>query len=273
MNGLSECPSSTTVFPFGPSTPVDLTWLNVDSTKVSVSGDAVFTLSAEQVALLYKSSDLLITGAVATPSTSGSSSSSAGSSAGNSGAGGHGSSLSTGALAGIGIGAAAVSIAAVMGAFYLFLRSRRGIGRGKTGTGTSARGSLRQGSGASGTSEDLGSRTGQVVRETLASSQPRYELNGTNSKLSRNSPLTNTESPNPPMMEIQASTPSSPGHPQSAVLPQRPRGVEQSGIYELSETGHNYQELPVSPTHLYSDNSRQNTPIEFIGRVPGGRGF
>lgn len=271
VNGLSECPSSTTAFAFGPNTPVDLTWVNVDSTRVSASGVAVFTVSAEQVALLYRSSDM--TGIVATGSsvtataggagqTSGVNSVGRGGETGAVGGGGggggrQGSGISNGAIAGIAIGAAAVGIAAVLGAVYLLSRHRREKRAARLWEKEQdAAGGRRPSDPDAGyNASRLGTMpTSRIVQPT--SPRGQYELNASASESSRVSPViaartTRTQS----VVELDGSA-SGPEQPLAEPHSQgsgdnvrhSTRGVvESDGIYEVSAPGHEYQQLPISP--------------------------
>lgn len=289
VNGLSECPSSTTAFVFGPNTPVDLTWVNVDSTRVSASGVAVFTVSAEQVALLYRSSDMtdiVATGssATATATAGGAGGSSGANSAGRAGetgavggVGRQGSAISNGAIAGIAIGAAAVGIAAVLGAVYLYSRHRRGKraarlrekeldavgGRPPSGPDAGYHASQHQ---VPGTMPPSGN--GQP-----ASPRRQHELNASALESSRVSPVT-AERPaqTSSVVELDGNIP---GRKQPLVGPfsqgndenvphDTPGVVGFGGIYEVSATGHGYQQLPASPVRKHMDESRQNTPVDLI---------
>ncbi|KUI66772.1 hypothetical protein VM1G_01898 [Cytospora mali] len=261
VNGLSECPSSTTAFSFGPDAAVDLTWVNVDSTTMSVSGDAVFTVSANRVGLLYRSTDLEAAGASA---TSGSNSGSGGSSSESPGKGGSssGSGLSTGATAGIAIGAAAVGIAAVLALFYLCIRHREANNR---------RRDLQVGSGPNGTSEHSYS---VISGTTYVPTGAEHELKATNSPSPR---FAHTGSGTTPMTELQGSMPAvssdlgalpqgSAGH-----LGQNTHGgVGVPGIEVASATSGYYQ-LPgtLERERGMLDHSRQATPIDLVGRVNG----
>lgn len=302
VNGLSECPSSTTAFNFGPNTVVDLTWINVDSTKVSVSGEAVFTVSAEQVALLHRSSDWTAAGvsttaaaAAAASTASASSAGSSSSSTGNSGvSGAQGSGLSTGAVAGIAVGAAVLGMAAVLGAFYLCLR-RRSHGKDRMRRGRGGGGGQDAAGGCYEQQQSSGARTVsgdpafhqhcEGISSVSTSPQIQHELKATNSKSSRHAPSTIAHPPETSqvVMELQGSTPTSgqtwPGllPPQSSgetwhqSSPQAESGL--GGIHEVSAAGHDYQQLSSSPARNYMDDSRQKTPIDMIGRGAGGRGF
>lgn len=288
VNGLSECPSSTTAFAFGPNTAVDLTWINVDSTKVSVAGEAVFTVSAEQVALLHKSSDWTAAGVSTTApsasaSSAGSSISSTGSSAGSSGMSGQGSGLSTGAVAGIAVAAAVLGIALVLGAFFLCLRRRHGKHATRSRGGQDAAGrSCEQSSEARTVSGDPVFQDHEAISGVSTSPQTQYELKATKSKSSRHSPSTIAQPlETSQIVELQGSTPTSEQtwsglRPQSNAetlhhSPQAESGL--GGIHEVSAAGHDYQQLSSSPARNYMDDSRQNTPIDMVRRGAGGRGF
>ena len=242
VNGLSQCPSSTTAFTFGPGNDVQLTWVDVDSTTMSISGDAVFTVSAERVALLYRSSDLTAAGASAIAG-SGSSSSNSGSSGSESSGSDSGSGLSNGAVAGIAIGAAAVGITAVLAFIWLCLRRRAahyGAGEAHPAPGAAH----------------------------LAGHSPtgaEHELKATNSVSTRHVPASQTA---PSATELQGSTPFEP--PWAAAShgggPPRPGEASASnGYHQLSATFERGQG--------FMDNSRQNTPVNLVGRGAGGRGY
>lgn len=259
VNGLSQCPSSTTAFTFGPGNAVQLTWVNVDSTTMSISGDAVFTVSAERVALLYRSSDLAAAGASATAS-SGSSGSNSGSSGSGSSASGSDSGLSAGAVAGIAIGAAAVGIIAVLAFFWFFLRRRNGAPRraGQYGAG------------------DVQPAPGAAHLASHAPTGAEHELKATNSVSTRHVPASH---PAPNAMELQGSTPSAP--PWAAASQQDggtgmnpPHGSGAPGLGEVS-TSNDYHQLSgtFERGQGVMDNSRQNTPVDLVGRGAGGRGY
>lgn len=263
INGLSACPSSTTAFAFGPNTPVDLTWVKVDSTRVSASGVAVFTVSAEQVALLYRSSDLA--GRASETGTVG----------GVGGGGRQGNGTSNGAIAGIAIGAVAVAIAAVLGAVYLFSRHHRGkrAARLREKELDAAGGQPPSGPDAGyhaslpGTMPASGS-----VRPT--SPRRQYELNASASESLRVSPVT-AERPaqtssvvelhGSPVREQPLSGPYSQGSGEN-MRHNTQDVIESGGMYEVSATGHDYQQLPVSPVRKYMDESRQSTPVDLVRR-------
>lgn len=249
VNGLSQCPSSTTAFTFGPDNAVQLTWVNVDSSTMSVSGDAVFTVSAERVALLYRSSDLTAAGASATAG-SGSSGSGSGSSGSGSSGSGSDSGLSTGAVAGIAIGAAAVGIIAVLAFFWFFLRRRkdrpRRAAQHEAGDGHTA--------------------TGAPHLASHAPTGAEHELKATNSVSTRDVPAGHAA---PNATELQGSTPFAPpwvGAPHGGGGAPSPGEVSTSNDYhQLSGTFERGQGV--------MDNSRQNTPVDLVGRGAGGRGF
>lgn len=284
VNGLSECPSSTTAFAFGPNTPVDLTWVNVDSTRVTASGVAVFTVSAEQVALLYRSSDLA--SVVATRSSVTASASSTGRASdtgigggGGGGGGSQGNGISNGSIAGIAIGAAAVGIAAVLGAVYLVSRHRRGkrTARFREKELDAAGGRPPTGPGAGYHASQPRTMPANDSRQP-SSPKRQYELNASASESSRVSPVI-AERPvqSSSVVELYGSTlgreqpftvSSSQGNGET--LRHNYQGVvESGGIYEVSATGHGYQQLPISPARKHMDESRQNTPVDLIRRGDG----
>lgn len=246
VNGLSECPSSTTAFAFGPNTPVDLTWVNVDSTSVSASGVAVFTVSAEQIALLYRSSDL--TSSIATRSTA---AVSAGASETGAviGGGQQGRGLSNGTVAGIAIGAAAVGIAAVLAAVCLFWRHRRGTRAARLREKELYAAGGRPPSGPDAVNL-MPQHQGPVALPASGTGQPasprrQYELPASASKPPRESPaVAGRPMQTPSAVELHGS---SPGRQQPLVGP-FPRGsgesvrqktqggVESGGMYEISAT-------------------------------------
>lgn len=248
VNGLSQCPSSTTVFTFGPDNAVQLTWVNVDSTTMSVSGDAVFTVSAERVALLYRSSDLAAAGASATAG-SGSSGSNSGSSGSGSSASGSDSGLSTGAVAGIAIGAAAVGIIAVLAFFWFFLRRRKGAPRRA----------------AQHEAGDVHTAPGPNHMANHVPTGAEHELKATNSVSTRHLPAGHAI---PSAMELQGSTPSAPAW----TAPQPGGGT--SGFGEVS-TSNDYHQLSgtFERGQGVMDNSRQNTPVDLVARGGGGGGY
>lgn len=271
VNGLSECPSSTTAFSFGPGADVQLTWVNVDSTAMSVSGNAVFTISAEHIALLYKSTDVAAAGA-STTSSSGS-----GGSSGSSGAGGSSSDLSTGAIAGIAIGAAAVGIAAVLALFYLCIRRREADNR---------RRGLRVGSAPTYTSENFhsqppppttagggGAGTGVAYVPTGA----EHEMKATNTpRVVAHAALATS-----PATELQGSTPAVSAYP--GVWPQGSGGdfdqgpgtygaVGVPGFEEIPATN-SYHQLPgtLEREKGMLTHSRQATPTDLVSHGFGRR--
>lgn len=250
VNGLSQCPSSTTAFTFGPNSAVQLTWVNVDSSTMSVSGDAVFTVSAERVALLYRSSDLTAAGASPTAG-SGSSGSNSGSSGSGSGSGSSGSDsgLSTGAVAGIAIGAAAVGIIAVLAFFWLFLRRRNRAPRRA----------------AQHEAADAHHAPGAPHLASHAPTGAEHELKATNSVSTRDV-LAGHTAPN--ATELQGSTPFAPPWAPA------PHGGGAPGPGEVS-TSNDYHQLSgtFERGQGIMDNSRQNTPVDLVGRGAGGRGF
>ncbi|KAJ0114238.1 hypothetical protein J7T55_010625 [Diaporthe amygdali] len=257
VNGLSQCPSSTTAFTFGPDKAIQLTWVDRESTTLSVSGDAVFTVSAERVALLYRSSDMTAAGAAATGG-SGSSSSNSGSS--SSGSSNSGSGLSTGAVAGIAIGAAAVGIFAVLAFFWFFLRRRNGAHRHAP---KNVPGDAQPGPGAAHSAPH-------------APTGAEHELKATDSVSTRPIPASHA---NPNAMELHGSTPIA--QPWSGASPQgaggnvySPHGGEMPGIGEVS-TSNDYHQLSgtFEGARGVMDNSRQNTPVDLVGRGAGGTGF
>lgn len=276
VNGLSECPSSTTAFTFGPSEPVDLTWVNVDSTKISVSGAAAFTVSAEQVVLLYRSSDLTAAVASATVGSSAATPTGGGASSSAQSSGGD---LSTAATAGIGIAAAALGIAAVLGAFYLFLRHRRGKGvmSGRN------QGSAKQGPAGGGgiMSEGLDAQPQGTAARVPVSTQSRYELKAADLDSPRSSPALATVSPtrSAGMVELQGSAPTHSGTQAWSGLPPHTigehtlAGGKLPSAYEVSGQGANYHQLPGSSTRVTMDESRQNTPLQMLRPDKGGVGF
>ncbi|KAI3392954.1 hypothetical protein diail_4941 [Diaporthe ilicicola] len=248
VNGLSQCPSSTTAFTFGPDSAVQLTWADRESTTMSVSGAAAFTVSAERVALLYRSSDLTAGGASA---TSGSDSSSPGS--GSSGSG-SGSGLSAGAVAGIAIGAAAVGMSAVLAFFWFFLRRRNGVHRHTAAQAAAS-----------------DAPPGPGVAAHLASHAPtgaEHELKATDSVSITPTQPVPAGNAAPSAMELQGSTPVA--HPWQGVPPQSggnnlssPRGGGVTGFGEVP-TSNDYHQLAgtYERGHGPMDNSRQNTPID-----------
>lgn len=244
VNGLSLCPSSTTAFTFGPDNAVQLTWLNAESTTMSVSGDAVFTVSAERVALLYRSSDLTAAGAAP----------SAGSNPASSGSGSSGSDsgLSTGAVAGIAIGAAVAGVAAVLASFWLCTRRRR---RRDAATP--------HGDGADAAHPAPGAAAYPAIHVPTGA---EHELKATQSVSAR--PLMPAAGHAAPgATELQGSTPpAAPAWPVgSAAAP---------GTGEVSAP-HDYHQLPgtFERGQGVMDNSRQGTPVDLVGRGAGGRGF
>lgn len=274
VNGLSECPS-TTAFSFGPGSAVQLAWVNVDSKTIFVSGDAIFTVSAERVGLLYRSMDLTAAGASAT-SGSGNSGSGSGSDSGvSSGSGsgsslpasrsGHGKDLSTGATAGIAIGAAAVGIAAVLALFYLYIRHREARNKryGKQVDFVPAH--------TSEGSYPPPSSAGGATTHVLTGAE--HELNATNSVSSR---PTHAAIGISPVIELQGSMPVESPHPgawpQSGVgdfYQNMPHGgAVVSGMEEVSATN-GYHQLPVTLEREKGmlGHSRQATPTDLIGRV------
>lgn len=259
VNGLSQCPSSTTAFTFGPDNAVQLTWVNVDSTTMSVSGNAVFTVSAERVALLYRSSDLAAAGASATAG-SGSSVSNSGSSGSGSSSSTSDSGLSTGAVAGIAIGAAAVGIIAAMAFFWFFLRRRNGAPR----------------QAVQHEDENAHRMPGAAHLAGHAPTGAEHELKATNSVSTRHVPANNAV---PSATELQGSTSFAPGW--AAASPQRggtdmgsPHGDGNPGLGEVS-TSNDYHQLSgtFERGQGVMDNSRQNTPVDLVGRGAGGRGY
>lgn len=253
VNGLSQCPSSKTAFTFGPDNAVQLTWVNVDSSTMSISGDAVFTVSAERIGLLYRSSDLTAAGASATAG-SGSPDSNSGSAGSGSSASGSDSGLSTGAVAGIAIGAAAVGIFAVLAFFWLFLRRRNG----QYGAG------------------DVHPAPGAAHVASHAPTGAEHELKATNSVSMHHVPASH---PAPNAMELQGSTPSAPPWP-PASQQHADAGMNSShgggapGLGEVS-TSNDYHQLSgtFERGQGVMDNSRQNTPVDLVGRGAGGRGY
>lgn len=253
VNGLSQCPSSTTAFTFGPDNAVQLTWVNVDSTTMSVSGNAVFTVSAERVALLYRSSDMTAAGASATAGS--------GSSGSNSGSSGSGSdsSLSTGAVAGIAIGAAAVGIFAVLAFFWLFLRRRNGAPRRAVQYEAA----------------NAPSAPGAAHLASHAPTGAEHELKATNSVSTRHIPANN---PAPNATELHGSTAfdtpwaAPPQHGGANMA--SAHGDEMPSPGEVS-TSNDYHQLPgtFERGQGVMDNSRQNTPIDLVGCGAGGRGY
>lgn len=259
VNGLSQCPSSTTAFTFGPDNAVQLTWVNVDSTTMSISGAAVFTVSAERVALLYRSSDVAAAGASATAG-GGSPGSNSGSSGSGSSASGSDSGLSTGAVAGIAIGAVVVGIIAVLAFFWFFLRCRNGAPRrdGKFGAG------------------DVHPAPGVAHLASHAPTGAEHELKATNSVSTRQVPLSH---PAPNAMELQGSTPSAPpwaaaSQPRGDAGMNSPHGGAVPGLGEVS-TSNDYHQLSgtFERGQGVMENSRQNTPVDLVGRGVGGRGY
>ncbi|ROW00308.1 hypothetical protein VMCG_07279 [Cytospora schulzeri] len=272
VNGLSECPSSTTAFSFGPGTDVQLDWVNVDSTAMSVSGDVVFTVSAEHIALLYKSTDMAAAGASATSGSD--SGGSPGSSSGSSGAGGSssssGSGLSTGATAGIAIGAAAVGIAAILALFYLCIRRREADNR---------RRGLQVGSGPTYTSDNSHLPPSSAAAGAIPGMA--YVPNGTEHELKANTPqVTHAAIGTTPATELQGSTPAASAYP--GVWPQGGGG----GGGHYGESTHGGARVPVmeevAATNSYYQlpgtldrekgmlgHSRQATPIDLVGNGYG----
>lgn len=259
VNGLSQCPSSTTAFTFGPDNAVQLTWVNVDSTTMSVSGNAVFTVSAERVALFYRSSDLAAAGASATAG-SGSSGSNCGSSSSGSSSSTSDSGLSTGAVAGIAIGAAAFGIIAILAFFWFFLRRRNGAPSRAVKY------------------EDEHARTtpGAVHVASHAPTGAEHELKATNSVSTRHVPANNAV---PNATELQGSTSFVPAW--ATASSQRggtdmalPHGEGMQGVGEVS-TSNDYHQLSGTFERGQGDmdNSRRNTPVDLVGRGAGGRGY
>lgn len=250
VNGLSQCPSSTTVFTFGPDDAVQLTWVNVDSTTMSVSGDAVFTVSAERVALLYRSSDLTAAGASATAGSGSSSSDSGSSNSGSSGSGSD-SGLSTGAVAGIAIGAAAIGILAVLAIFWFCLRRRNGAHRRTAHYGA---GEAHPAPGAARLAGHMHAPTGA-----------EHELKATDSVSTRRVPASNVA---PSATELHGSTAFEP--PWVAA----PHGGGAPGPGEVSASN-DYHQLSgtFERGQGVMDNSRQNTPVDLVGRGIGGSAY
>lgn len=264
VNGLAECPSSTTAFSFGSGAAVDLTWINRDSTAVSVSGDAVFTVSAEHIALLYKSTDIAAVGASAT-SGSGSAVSTR-SSSGASDTGGSSSSgpgLSTAATAGIAIGAAAVGVAAVLGLFYLCVRRREADNK---------RRNLQAGSRPTHTSEDSHfqpSVAGGTIAEMLQfPTGAEHELKATNTPRVAHAAIGT-----PPVTELQGSIPAVDSHPGicssgvEANSAQSTRGGAGLPGDEETVATNVYYQLPgtLERENGMLSHSRQATPIDLVG--------
>lgn len=252
VNGLSQCPSSTTAFTFGPDNAVQLTWVNAESTTMSVSGDAVFTVSAERVALLYRSSDLTAAGASPTGG-SGSGSGSSGSNPASSGSGSRSDSgLSTGAVAGIAIGAAVAGVAAVLASFWLCTRRlRRGGAANPHGAGGDA------------AYPAPGAAAYPAIHVPTGA---EHELKATQSVSAR--PLVPAAGHAAPgATELQGSTP--------PAAPAWPVGsVATPGTGDVSSP-HDYHQLPgtFERGQGVMDNSRQGTPVDLVGRGAGGRGF
>lgn len=253
VNGLSQCPASTTVFNFGRD-PVQLSWLNADSTTMSISGTPVFTVSAERVALLYRSSDVTAAGASSTASS--------GSVGGNSGSGSSGSSadsgLSTGAVAGIAIGAAAAGILLVSGLFWLCLRRRKS---------SHARAAYAR------------DQDGDAHPHTAVAHLPRQPPDGPVHELKAASAVSTPQVPAghvaPNATELLGSTPSDhrwAGAPQHGVDPHH--GSATPVLGEVS-TSNDYHQLArtFDRGQGLMDNSRQNTPINLVGHGAGGRGY
>lgn len=259
VNGLSQCPSSTTVFTFGPDNAVQLTWVNVDSTTMSVSGNAVFTVSAERVALLYRSSDLAAAGASAT-ADNGSSGSNSESSGSGSSSSTSDSGLSHGAVAGIAIGAAAVGILAVLAFFWFFLRRRKGAPRQAVQY-----------------EDENAHPTPAAVH--LASHPPtgaEHELKATNSVSTRHVTANNAVLN---ATELQGSTSFPPAWavaspPRGETDMGSPPGDGMPGLGEVS-TSNDYHQLSgtFERGQGVMDNSRQNTPVDLVGRGAGWRGY
>ena len=254
VNGLSQCPSSTTAFTFDPNAPVQLTWLNIDSTTMSISGKAVFTVSAERVALLYRSSDVTAPGASSTAGSDSSGASSGSSSSGPSGSA-SGSGLSTGAVAGIAIGAAAVGIVAVLAFFWLCLRRRSGSFQGRAEWNKAG---------------DAHPPPAVAHPSSLAPTGAVHELKATNTVSTRQAPAGHAASN---ATELQGSTAF---EPQWAALPPQHGVAGVNPIYggEVS-TSNNYHQLSGTFERGQGplDNSRQSTPVDLVGRGAGGRGF
>lgn len=247
VNGLSQCPSSTTAFTFGPDNAVQLTWVNVDSTTMSVSGDAVFTVSAERVALLYRSSDLTAAGASPTGGSGGSSGSNPASSGSGSDSG-----LSTGAVAGIAIGAAVAGVAAVLASFWLCTRRRR-----------RRRAANPHGDGRDATHPAPGAAAYPAIHVPTGA---EHELKATQSVSAR--PIVPAAGHAPPgATELQGSTPpAAPAWPVGSAA--APGTGEVSGPHDYHQLAGTFER-----GQGVMDNSRQGTPVDLVGRGAGGRGF
>lgn len=260
VNGLSQCPSSTTAFTFGPDNAVQLTWVNVDSTTMSISGNAVFTVSAERIGLLYRSSDLTAAAGASATAGSGSSGSNSGSSGSGSSASGSDSGLSTGTVAGIAIGAAAVGIIAVLAFFWFFLRRRNG----------GPRRAVQYGAG------DAHTAPGAAHLASHAPTGAEHELKATNSVSTHHVPASH---PAPNAMELQGSTPHAPpwaaaSRQDGGVGMNSSHGGGAPGPGEVS-TSNDYHQLSgtFERGQGVMDNSRQNTPVDLVGRGAGGSGY
>ncbi|POS77681.1 hypothetical protein DHEL01_v203936 [Diaporthe helianthi] len=258
VNGLSQCPALTSAFTLGDN-PVQLSWLNAESTTMSISGKPVFTVSAERVALLYRSSDVTAASGASSSTAGGGGSPGAGSGSGSSGDSG----LSAGAVAGIAIGAAVVGMLFVLGFFWLCLRRRKNP----------------QGRGAAYDKAGGAHLPPPAVTHVSSQAPPgaMHELKAnSNGSTPVQVPAGHVVMSN--ATELLGSTPS---EPQWAALP--PRGVNpnehESGggraVFGEVPTSNDYYQL--SGTFERSqgplDNSRQNTPIDLVSHGVGGRGF
>lgn len=264
VNGLSECPSSTTAFSFGSGAAVDLTWVNVDSTAVSVSGNAVFTISAEHIALLYKSTDVAAAGASATASSGKGGSSGSGSGSSDTGGSSSGSGLSTGATAGIAIGAAAVGIAAVLALFYLCIRRREADNR---------RRGLQVGSGPAYAPENPQFQPptagGAIAEMFQFPTGAEHELKATNTPRVAHAAVGFS-----PVTELHGSTPAvsteprvwPPGVGANFAAHSTHGGAEMPDVEEIAATNSYYQ-LPgtLDREQGMLGHSRQATPVDLVG--------
>ncbi|KAG8166092.1 hypothetical protein KVR01_004644 [Diaporthe batatas] len=264
VNGLSQCPASTTVFSLGRD-PVQLTWLNADSTSMSISGTPVFTVSAERVALLYRSSDVAAAAGASSAATGGADAGPGPSGSASSGSGSSG--LSAGAVAGIAIGAAAVGVLLVSGLFWLCLRRRRSAQGPAAAYYNSQGGDAHHPPPAPAHAPSPGhAPAGAAVHELKASgcavSSPQVLPAG-------------HAAPN--ATELLGSTPSDHrwvGLPQDGVDSRRGGGTPVPVPGEVS-VSNDYYQLPGTYERGQGplDDSRQNTPINLVGPGAGGRGY
>lgn len=250
VNGLSQCPASTTVFTFGED-PIQLSWVNVDSEAMSISGTPAFTVSAERVALLYRSSD--VTAATGASSTAGSGAAGANSGSGSSDSASN-SGLSAGAVAGIAIGAAAIGILLVSGLFWLCLRRRKSSQVNRPAYG------------------QAGDAHPHPAVSSHAPTGPMHELKATGTVSTPQVPAGNVA---PNATELVGSTPSD---PRWAGVPQHGRNPYHGGgtpVVEEVSTSNDYHQLSGTFERGQGvlDNSRQNTPVDLVGPGAGGRGY